>query len=106
VAIVCSTGIAATNYTEFGAKTVHKWSGIEDGRHLDEKLIHLVKTDERFLSAKNNIETVQTLIVDEISMIGAKVLNQVQLLCKTFIVLINIGLSCLCIMFKFILCGK
>jgi ATP-dependent exoDNAse (exonuclease V) alpha subunit len=78
VAIVCSTGIAATNYTEFGAKTLHKWSGIEDGRHLDEELIHLVKTDERFLSAKNNIETVQTLIVDEISMIGAKVLNQDQ----------------------------
>jgi hypothetical protein len=57
VAIVCSTGIAAKNYTEFGAKTLHKWSGIEDGRHLDEELIHLVKTDERFLSAKNNIET-------------------------------------------------
>jgi hypothetical protein len=67
VAIVCSTGITATNYTEFGAKTLHKWSGIEDGRHLDEELIHLVKTDERFLFAKNNIETVQTLIVDEIS---------------------------------------
>ena len=75
VAIVCSTGIAATNYTEFGATTLHKWSGIEDGRHLDEELIHLVKTDERFLSAKNNIETVQTLIVDEIAMIGAKVLK-------------------------------
>jgi len=83
VAIVCSTGIAATNYTEFGANTLHKWSGIEDGRHLDEELIHLVKTDERFLSAKNNIETVKTLIVDEISMVSAKVLNQVQLLCKT-----------------------
>ena len=83
VAIVCSTGIAATHYTEFGAKTLHKSSGIEDGRHLDEELIHLVKTDERFISAKNNIETVQTLTVDEISMIGAKVLNQVQLLCKT-----------------------
>jgi hypothetical protein len=54
----------------FNYYTLHKWSGIEDGRHLDEELIHLVKTDERFLSAKNNIETVQTLIVDEISMIG------------------------------------
>jgi hypothetical protein len=41
--LVQNLGIAATNYTEFGANTLHKWSGIEDGRHLDEELIHLVK---------------------------------------------------------------
>lgn len=50
--IACSTGISATNYTEFGVNTLHKWSGIVDGRHLDEEVIHLVKIDEWFLSAK------------------------------------------------------
>ena len=45
-------------------------------------IIHLVKTDERFSTAKSNILSVDTLIIDEISMISAKVLNQVQVLCK------------------------
>ncbi|XP_033756127.1 ATP-dependent DNA helicase RRM3-like [Pecten maximus] len=82
VSIVCSTGIAATHYGDLGAQTLHKWSGIEDGRHLNEEIAHLVKTDERFMKAKQNIETVDVLIIDEVSMVSAKVLNQVQFLCK------------------------
>ncbi|XP_033729325.1 ATP-dependent DNA helicase pif1-like [Pecten maximus] len=82
VSIVCSTGIAATHYGDLGAQTVHKWSGIEDGRHLNEEIAHLVKTDERFMKAKQNIETVDVLIIDEVSMVSAKVLNQVQFLCE------------------------
>ncbi|CAG2187273.1 PIF1 [Mytilus edulis] len=64
------------------AQTLHKWSGVEDGRHLNEEIIHFVKTDERFTVAKHNIETVETLIIDESSMISAKIFNQVQVLCK------------------------
>lgn len=82
VAIVCSTGIAATHYGDLGAQTLHKWSGINDGRYLNEEIIHLVKTDEKFSQAKLNIETVETLIIDEVSMISSKILSQVELLCK------------------------
>ncbi|CAG2226885.1 PIF1 [Mytilus edulis] len=82
VSIVCSTGIAATHYGDLRAQTLHKWSGVEDGRHLNEEIIHFVKTDERFTVAKHNIETVETLIIDESSMISAKIFNQVQVLCK------------------------
>lgn len=82
VSIVCSTGIAATHYGNLGAQTLHKWSGIGDGRYLIEEIVHLVKTDEKYKVAKSNIQTVETLIIDEISMISAKVLNQVQVLCK------------------------
>jgi len=82
VAIVCSTGIAATHYANLNAQTLHKWSGIVDGRYLNQEIIHLVKTDERFSTAKSNILSADTLIIDEVSIISAKVLNQVQVLCK------------------------
>lgn len=32
--------------------TIHKWCGLEDGRHQNEELAHLIKTDERFENAK------------------------------------------------------
>lgn len=38
IAIVCSTGIASTQYGDLGATTLHKWTGIEDGRHVTEEL--------------------------------------------------------------------
>lgn len=38
IAIVCSTGIASTHYGDLGATTLHKWTGIEDGRHVTEEL--------------------------------------------------------------------
>ena len=82
VSIVCSTGIASTLYGDLGAKTLHKWAGIEDGRHLHEEIVHLVNTDERFLTVKYNIELTDPLIIDEISMISAKTLNQVEILCR------------------------
>ncbi|XP_061167824.1 uncharacterized protein LOC133176769 [Saccostrea echinata] len=82
VAIVCSTGIAATHYGDLGAVTLHKWAGIEDGRHVTEELIHLVLTDERFVKVKNNIEITDLLVIDEISMISAKTFNQLEMLCR------------------------
>lgn len=69
-------------YGDLGAKTLHKWAGIEDCRHLNEEIVHLVKTDERFLTVKYNIEVTDLLIIDEISMISAKTLNQVEILCR------------------------
>ncbi|XP_033755719.1 ATP-dependent DNA helicase PIF1-like [Pecten maximus] len=68
--------------SDVGGKTLHTWAGIEDGRHLNEEITHLVKTDERFEKIKGNIEKVDVLIIDEVSMISAKVLHQVQVLCK------------------------
>ncbi|OOY36391.1 hypothetical protein BOV89_12855 [Solemya velum gill symbiont] len=50
--------------------------------YLNKKLIHLIRTDERFLKVKENIEKTDVLIVDEVSMISSKVLSQVQFICK------------------------
>lgn len=40
IAIVCSTGISSTHYGDLWATTLHKWAGIEDGRHANEDIIH------------------------------------------------------------------
>lgn len=53
-----------------------------DGRHANEEIIHLVLTDERFLTAKQNIQITELLIIDEISMISAKTFNQLEILCR------------------------
>jgi hypothetical protein len=42
----------------------HIWLGIEDGKHLNEEIIHLVKTD--FQSKKqNNVLSAETIILDK-----------------------------------------
>jgi Holliday junction resolvasome RuvABC ATP-dependent DNA helicase subunit len=50
-----------------GAQTVHKWAGLEDGKHMNEVLVHLIRTD--FVNVKKNIESTDILFVDEVSMI-------------------------------------
>lgn len=44
--------------------------------------MHLINHDERFQTAKKNIQSVETLIIDEVSIISSKVLQQVQYVCK------------------------
>lgn len=82
VTIVCSTGIAATHYGKLGAQTVHKWAGLEDGKHTNEVLVHLIRTDERFVNVKKNIESTDILFVDEVSMISTKILDQLEFVCR------------------------
>ena len=68
VSIVCSTDITATRYSELWVQTLQKWFGIEDGKHLNEIIIQLVKTDEKFSKTKHNILSVEAIILDAISM--------------------------------------
>ncbi len=80
ITIACSIGIASTHYGKLWGTTLHKWSGIGDGRYLNEEthVVHLIKTDERFNNVKDNVQSTNTLIIDEISMISSKVIGQVQ----------------------------
>lgn len=63
-------------------RTLHRWAGIEDGRHSNAEIMHFSNHDERFKTARTNILSVDTLIIDEVSMVSSKVLQQVQYLCK------------------------
>ena len=79
---MCSTGIASPYDRKLGAKTLHTWAGIEDGRHLIEEIVHLVRTDERFHVVSENIQSTDLIIIYEISMISARTLGQVENLCR------------------------
>ena len=65
VTIACSTGIASTHYGKLGGTTLHKWSGIGDDRYLNEEIVHLIKTNERFNDVKDNVQSTNTLINDK-----------------------------------------
>lgn len=61
---------------------MHKFSELEDGRHTDVDLYHLVQNDERFRKTRENIQKTNILIIDEVSMVSSKILRQVELVCR------------------------
>ncbi len=75
-AVTASTGIAATH---IHGMTIHSWSGIAIAQSLSaeqmEKLIHI-----KFLNKRINKASV--LIIDEVSMLGAKTLDLVDAVCR------------------------
>ena len=77
------TAVAATKNSDLGGTTLHKWAGIADGRFLNAEILHLINTDERYQDVKQCIVSVDCLIVDEVSRISAKTLNQVEFLCRS-----------------------
>ena len=81
VFLTCYTRITCTQYGGLNATTLHKFAGLGDGRYSDNELLHLIKTDERYIRTKNNISTADVLIIDEVSMVKAKLFRQVELVC-------------------------
>lgn len=77
VAITASTGIAATH---MNGRTIHSWSGIGKKKVLDKKdfykIVNHIPIQNRILKAK-------VLIIDEVSMLEAKVIDLVEKVCRT-----------------------
>jgi hypothetical protein len=53
---------------------------IFSGRHSKEELFRLVSTDERYNSVKANILNTETLVIDEVSMVSARIMTLVEYL--------------------------
>lgn len=79
VVLTGTTGVASLN---IGGVTLHSWSGIGDGRFSNEQLLQKLKTNEHFAKYKTNIKQTDILIIDEISMLSAKLFNQVEFICR------------------------
>jgi ATP-dependent DNA helicase PIF1 len=75
--VTASTGIAATH---IGGVTIHSWSGLGIVRELNE--YHLDKIMEKE-SAVKRVKNASVLIIDEISMLDAQTLNNIDLICRT-----------------------
>lgn len=72
VAITASTGIAATH---IGGVTIHSWSGIGIQQVLSERDIDMIAQKEKI---HKQVMKARVLIIDEISMLSAKMLDNVQ----------------------------
>lgn len=79
---VCVTGTTGVASLNVNGVTVHSWSGIMDGRFSDNDLLNKFKSDEHFHKYKSNIEGTDVLIIDEISMLSAKLFDQIEFICR------------------------
>ena len=77
VAVTASTGIAATH---IGGLTIHSWSGVGARDHINQYDLDQIVSKEK--TAKR-IKKAQVLIIDEISMIDGKMLDMVDVICRT-----------------------
>ncbi|XP_053388253.1 uncharacterized protein LOC123543993 [Mercenaria mercenaria] len=71
VAITCTTGIACTNFDN--ACTLHRWSGINDGRYSSSEIVNILLSNE---GALHRIRSTDVLIIDEVSMLSKKLFEQ------------------------------
>lgn len=75
-ALTASTGIAATH---IGGMTIHSWSGIGIKDFLTRWDIDRIAQNEK---VSRRVQKARTLIIDEISMLDARILNSVDQVCK------------------------
>src|SRR5690606_32521493 len=77
VAITASTGIAATH---IGGMTIHSWSGIGVRDTLTPYDLDKIATNEK---VTRRVKKANVLVIDEVSMLDARVLDMVNLVLKT-----------------------
>ena len=84
VLVTSSTGISCTPLNDTGAKTVHSTFGLKDGRYTNDQLKFLFadSSDSYYTSRKLSIKDTDTLVVDEISMISMRTLDQIDVVCR------------------------
>ncbi|MEZ4210999.1 MAG: AAA family ATPase [Candidatus Paceibacterota bacterium] len=78
VAVTASTGIAATH---IGGVTIHSWSGIGAKQNLTDWDIDEIES-KKYLW--NRFDKTKVLVIDEISMLSAGLLDSVNKVCKAF----------------------
>lgn len=76
VAVTASTGIAAFN---IGGSTVHRFAGIGLGKEDKDALLKRVRANRL---VKRRWQTIQTLIIDEISMVPAELLDKLDYIAR------------------------
>lgn len=78
VAVTASTGIAATH---IGGVTIHSWSGVGIKKNISAQELDEME-QKKYLWKR--FDKTEVLIIDEISMLDAGVLDSVDSICKTF----------------------
>ena len=79
VAVTASTGIAATHMNGI---TIHAWCGMGVRDELKEADLKKIGRNSR---VRNRLRTAQVLIIDEVSMLHARQLEMVDMICRRFL---------------------
>lgn len=83
VQLTCSTGIACSVYdTKYNAITMHKFSGIDDGRHEPSEIVSVIKNTPKYDNVIRNIMSTDVLIVDECSMVSQRTFESLYNICS------------------------
>ena len=75
-AICASTGIAATH---IGGSTIHSWAGIGIAQHMSRHDLHKIASRK---TTQKRMEKVSVLIIDEVSMLTAHIIDNVDAILK------------------------
>ena len=62
--------------------TLHRWSGVADGRYDLPTLLNLITTLSYYEDVRERISRTDVLIIDEISMISLRVFDHVEAVCR------------------------
>ena len=81
VAVCATTGMAVKNLHITGATTIHHWAGLIDGRYSNAELIKRLD-DEYSCDILSRVRAADILIIDEISMLSARLFEQLHLVCS------------------------
>lgn len=77
VAVTASTGIAATH---IGGTTIHSFCGIGIHKYLNDYILDSIMSKERVVK---KVRETSVLIIDEVSMMDAQMLDNVDMICKS-----------------------
>ena len=80
VQALATTGIASSILPN--GRTVHSFFGLLDGRFTTTQLQQRVGNDDNFHHIKSNILKIEVVLIDEISMMSKKTLEQIDDLCR------------------------
>lgn len=80
IAVTTSTGMSRLQFPN--GDTLHHWSGYGDG-HLDlNTIIGRINLNPAYKTLKENILKAEILIIDEIGLISAKMIDTVEQICR------------------------
>ncbi len=77
VAVTASTGIAATH---IGGMTIHSWSGIGARDSISPYDLDAITSKQKMIK---RVKKAKVLVIDEISMLDGRVLEMVEVVCRT-----------------------
>ncbi|KAH3754219.1 hypothetical protein DPMN_188883 [Dreissena polymorpha] len=81
-AITATTGIACSVYPpDFCAMTIHRWSGIGDGRYSPKEISNIIHNNVKYVEVLDRIKNTDVLVVEECSLTSLRLMECLHEVC-------------------------